>query len=229
MEKVSVLTHILFVLSTTFVVYQLYKASQRSGMLLAALVLWALITAALGAAGFYRQGDQMPPRFLFLVGPGIAVVLIALFTQRGRAFSDSLDIADLTLLHSVRLPIEIVLYQLYAAALVPQIMTFEGINFDIFTGFSAPIIYYFTFMRRTMHLRWLLVWNFDCLILLFTIMALAIMSSPTPFQQFGFEQPNTGVTYFPYVWLPSIIVPAALLSHLVSIRKLRLRFRKYDG
>lgn len=222
MEKVSLLTYLVFSLSTAFVIYQLYRAAQRSTTLLILLLLWAILTAVLGGSGFYRQGFEMPPRFLFLVGPGIVLVLVLLLTNRGRTFLDKVDIGDLTLLQTVRIPVEVTLFQLYAAGLVPEIMTFSGKNFDILTGLSAPVVYYLVWQRKTLSLQWLLAWNFICLALLFTIMAIAILSLPTPFQRFGFEQPNTGVTYFPFVWLPGIIVPAALFAHLVSIRWLLL-------
>lgn len=229
MEKVSLLTYLVFSLSTAFVIFQLYRASQRSGILLTLLLLWALLTAALGWSGFYRQGYQMPPRFLFLVGPGIVLILVLLLTPRGRALLDKSDIGELTLLQTVRLPVEVTLFQLFAAGLVPEIMTFAGKNFDIFTGLSAPVVYYLVWQRKTLSPRWLLAWNFLCLAFLFTIMAIAILSLPTPFQRFGFEQPNTGVTYFPFVWLPGIIVPAALFAHLVSLRKLLLTRKPASG
>jgi len=66
----------------------------------------------------------------------------------------------------------------------------------------------------------ILVWNFVCLaILLFTV-SNAILSAPTPFQKFAFDQPNVAVLYFPFVWLPGIVVPLVILSHLISIRLL---------
>jgi len=48
----------------------------------------------------------------------------------------------------------------------------------------------------------------------------AILSVPTPIQQFAFDQPNIAILYFPFTWLPCFIVPAVLLSHIVSIKKL---------
>ncbi|MGV3503245.1 MAG: hypothetical protein ACO1O1_06020 [Adhaeribacter sp.] len=222
MEKVSLFTYALFTLSTAFVGYQLYQASQRSGLVLILLLAWAAVTGLLGWSGFYRQGFDMPPRFLLLVGPGIALTLLLLLTARGRVFLDKMDIPDLTLLQAVRIPVEITLWQLYGASLVPQIMTFEGRNFDILTGLSALLMYYLVLRRKTLGPTWLLAWNFLGLLLLFNIMAIAILSLETPFQRFGLEQPNVGVTYFPFVWLPGIIVPAALFSHLVSIRALLL-------
>ena len=66
----------------------------------------------------------------------------------------------------------------------------------------------------------LLVWNVCCLLILGVTVSVAIMSMPTPFQQFGFDQPTVAVFYFPFVWLPGIVVPVVYFSHLVAIRKL---------
>jgi hypothetical protein len=39
-------------------------------------------------------------------------------------------------------------------------------------------------------------------------------------QQFGFDQPTVAVLYFPFIWLPGIVVPLVYFSHLVAIRRL---------
>ena len=109
---------------------------------------------------------------------------------------------------------------LFKEALVPELMSFEGINFDIFSGLSAPLIVYFGYRKKQWGKAVLLTWNFICLALLFNIAYHGILSVPTPFQRFGFEQPNTGLTYFPFVFLPGFIVPTVLFAHLVSIRQL---------
>jgi len=55
------------------------------------------------------------------------------------------------------------------------------------------------------------------------VLTIAAFSATTPFQQFGFDQPNIGVGYFPFVLLPAIIVPIVLISHLAAIRQLLKR------
>ena len=99
-------------------------------------------------------------------------------------------------------------------------MTFEGRNFDILSGISAPFIYYIAFRKETYNKWVLLVWNIICLILLINIVSIAILSAPFAFQRFGLDQPNIAVLYFPYIWLPACMVPVVLLSHLASIRLL---------
>jgi hypothetical protein len=55
------------------------------------------------------------------------------------------------------------------------------------------------------------------------IVIIAILSAPTPMQKFGFEQPNVGVVYFPFIWLPTIIVPIVLFAHLASLLQVSRR------
>ena len=84
-------------------------------------------------------------------------------------------------------------------------------------------MYYAVFVKRWIGKKGLLIWNFICLGLLINILIIAVLSAQTPIQQLAFDQPNIGVTYFPFVWLPAVIVPIVLYAHLVSIRIL-LRF-----
>jgi hypothetical protein len=151
-----------------------------------------------------------------------AVLLIAglFMTVKGRVYIDSLDTKALTFLHIIRIPVELCLYWLFIHKSIPQLMTFEGRNFDIIAGFTAPLVLYFGYIKNKLSKAVLLLWNFVCLGLLLNIVINAILSAPSAFQQFAFEQPNTAIFYFPFVWLPCCVVPLVLLAHLVCIRKL---------
>src|SRR4029078_4529517 len=104
--------------------------------------------------------------------------------------------------------------------LVPSLMTFEGRNLDILSGITAPLVYYFGFVRKQMGRSLILIWNFICLALLLNIVITAILSAPFRFQKLAFDQPNIAILYFPFIWLASFIVPVVLLAHLTAIRKL---------
>lgn len=99
-------------------------------------------------------------------------------------------------------------------------MTFEGRNFDILAGLSAPVVAWFGYHKQKLSKAALLGWNIICLGLLLNIVINAILSAPFPFQQFAFDQPDVAILHFPYTWLPGFIVPAVLLAHLVNIRLL---------
>ncbi|MFI5134841.1 MAG: hypothetical protein ACHQD9_03205, partial [Chitinophagales bacterium] len=133
---------------------------------------------------------------------------------------DGLDGKILTYLHTIRIPVEIVLYLLFLHKQIPQLMTFEGRNFDILSGISAPFVAYFGYNKQKLSTTFLLTWNFICLALLINIVINAVLSAPFPFQKFGFDQPDVAVLYFPFTWLPCCVVPVVLLSHLAVIRQL---------
>jgi hypothetical protein len=123
----------------------------------------------------------------------------------------------------VRVPVELVLLWLYQHGEVPQLMTFEGRNLDILSGLTAPLAAWLAFRGGKVNRPLLIVWNLVAFGLLLNIMTIAILSLDTPIQQFAFDQPNRGVLYFPFIWLPAIIVPAVFVSHVVSLWQLRKR------
>jgi hypothetical protein len=104
-------------------------------------------------------------------------------------------------------------------------MTFEGKNLDILSGLSAPVIYYYGFVKGRMNKSMIMIWNLVCLGLLINIVVRAVLSTPYPFQQWGFSQPNVAILYFPFTWLPCCVVPLVLLAHLITIRQLWISIR----
>jgi hypothetical protein len=220
MENIPTYISIVFGLTTILTVGLFYKATNNSKVTLIIILSWLLLQTFIGLSGFYKVTDTIPPRFLLLVLPPLLLITGLFATSKGRQFVDALDAKTLTLLHTVRIPVEIVLFWLFVNKTVPELMTFEGRNFDILSGLTAPIIFYFGFIKKKLDRKIILIWNFICLGLLINIVINAILAAPFPFQKFAFDQPNIAVLYFPFNWLPSCVVPIVLLSHLATIRQL---------
>lgn len=197
-----------------------YKAARNSKTTLVALVAWLLVQSIIGLSGFYQVTDSIPPRFSLTIVPPILFIIALFIAPKGRQYIDSLDMKSLTILHAVRIPVELIIFSLFVYKALPELMTFEGKNLDILSGITAPIVFYFVYVKKNLGKTALLVWNFVCLGLLINIVGTAILSAPFPFQQFAFEQPAIAILYFPFVWLPCCIVPLVLLSHLASIRQI---------
>lgn len=213
---------LLFGLTTLLSLFLFLRSIPKAKPLVLPVLFWLLVTGVAALFGF-TQVTTLPPRLLLLVLIAITGIVLLFTTKSGRTFIDGLDPAKLTLVHTVRIPVEFVLFLLYSYGAVPEIMTFEGRNLDILSGLSAPLIYYFGYKRKIIGPKLLIAWNFLCLALLFNIVIHAILAAPFPFQQLAFDQPNRAVLYFPFVWLPVFIVPLVLFSHLVCLRNL---FRK---
>ncbi len=220
MENLPFYIPLIFVLTTALTILLFYSATPRSIPAIVLILILLGVQAAIARTGFFTNTNTIPPRFILLAGPPLLIIITLFFTERGRKFLDSLDLGALTILHTIRIPVELVLFWLFLNEAVPELMTFEGRNFDILSGLTAPLIYYFGFVKKKLSPQIILIWNLICLGLLFNIVINAVLSAPTPFQQFAFDQPNIAILYFPFVWLPGIIVPLVLLSHLAAIRQL---------
>lgn len=208
-----------FGLTTALAIGLFYYAAHRSGRTLLVLLAWLALQGALSLSGFYTVTTGWPPRLALLLLPPLIVLLVLLGTASGRRYLAGLRLETLTLLHVVRLPVELVLLGLFLHRAVPQSMTFEGRNWDIVMGLSAPLVYYFLRSQRLSD-KMLIAWNILGLALLLNIVVMAVLSAPSPLQRFAFEQPNVAILYFPYAWLPSVAVPIVLLAHVAALRQL---------
>jgi hypothetical protein len=220
MDNLPVYIYIFFWLIVLLALFLFYKATNYSKPFIGAFVVWAILQIAISITGFYKMTSTIPPRFALLIIPPLILTIVRFNTRKGKQFIDGLSIKSLTLFHIIRIPVELLLFWLFTYKAVPQLMTFEGRNLDLFSGLSAPFVYYYGFVKMKLSKTVLLLWNFVCLALLFNVMFNAILSLPGVFQQFAFEQPNIAILYFPFVLLPSVLVPLVLFSHLATIRQL---------
>ncbi len=122
------------------------------------------------------------------------------------------------MIHVLRVPVEIILFQLYKDGQVPQIMTFQGWNLDIITGITAVPFLLILLLKRSLPEKAFRLWNIFGIILLGIIVTTAILSAPSPLQILAYEHPNLAILNFPYTLLPATVVPIALLSHLLLLR-----------
>ncbi|OUJ68407.1 hypothetical protein [Hymenobacter crusticola] len=221
MEPVPATLSIAFALTTALAIWLFYQPARPARRTRYVLGTWLLLQSALSLNGFYAAAPwALPPRLSLALAPPLVLLITACVTVSGRRYLDRLRLDQLTLLHSVRLPVELVLLGLFRHGLAPELLTFEGRNWDIVAGVSAPLLYYGVFRRHWLGTTGLRGWNVVCLGLLLNVVGNAILSVPSPFQQLAFEQPLVAVLYFPFLWLPACVVPLVLLAHVAAIRQL---------
>ncbi|MEJ2005148.1 MAG: hypothetical protein P8X57_09335 [Cyclobacteriaceae bacterium] len=109
---------------------------------------------------------------------------------------------------------------LYYNGAVSVYMTFEGTNFDLISGITAPIIAGLAFHAGRPNTILLLWWNIICLLLLLNVVITAAFALPSPMQQLAFDQPNRAILYFPFNLLPTVVVPLVLFGHIAAIKRL---------
>lgn len=223
MGIVPVYLYVVFGIAVIAALVLFYASSRYSLKVLLLFLGWIILQSCIAFTGFYTNTAVLPPRFLLLVLPPLLLTVLLFVTARGRRMLDQPDVRLLVLLHVIRVPVEIVLFGLYVEKYVPELMTFGGRNIDIVAGLTAPLVYYFGYVKNRLPRQVLIAWNIAGLALLLNIVIHAVLSVPTPFQQLAFDQPNIAILYFPFVLLPGLLVPLVLLSHLVTLRSLLKR------
>ncbi|MDE2811326.1 MAG: hypothetical protein OXN90_23150 [Gemmatimonadota bacterium] len=223
LDKVPVLVDVLFFATVLGVlalsVLAVRAAAQRAGqaddlwMMRAAIgaVLWLIATGLAALSGVLR-GFSLPlfTALMILTG-GVA------FSRVGAALMVAVGPVGLIGFQFFRVPVAMFLRGMFQAGQAPMQMTYEGINLDIFAGLTAPAMAWLVWRGKVgSYAIW--AWNALGLVLLAEAIVIAVLSMPTEFRVFTNEPPSTFATYAPYIWLPTVLAPAALLGHLLVLR-----------
>ncbi len=183
------------------------------------LGVWMLLTAVGASLGIFRFEPIPTALMLFVVG--FALTTVWVLSSQGKAVALRTPLWALVGFQAFRIPVELLIHRAYLEGLAPIQMTYEGLNFDILSGLSALFLAAALSVTSVPH--WLVIaWNCVGLGLLATILTIAILSSPIPIQVFHAPPQNLWVTRFPWVWLPTVLVSAALMGHLLVFQALAL-------
>jgi hypothetical protein len=185
-----------------------------------AVGVWMATVAMLAEHGTFARFELRPPPFLLLIVACVGAGLLLGLTGVGRRLSQGLPLAVLVGVQSFRLLVELLMHEAAREGVMPAQMSFAGRNFDILTGLSALAVASLVH-RGLAGQRVVLVWNVAGAGLLVNAVTTALLSSPMV-HWFGTapEQVNTFVAYFPFVWLPSVLVVSAIVWHIVVFRAL---------
>jgi hypothetical protein len=165
----------------------------------------------------YRAFEPAPLTFVVL--PAVLVCLLAWGTAVAWRRSGASEIAARRAsVQGFRLPLELAMHGMYRRGIMPVQMSYSGLNFDIVTGATAIAIGVLAFRGRAGR-GIVTAWNILGLVLLINVVTVAILGTPR-FRYFGEQYLNVWVTYPPFVWLPAVMVLAALAGHLLIFRAL---------
>ena len=196
-------------------------AARMARITAALAVAWMTLTWTAAQSGILRRWDRDPPPFLGLVLAILALAGGIAFSGIGRRLAAFTPLWALVAVHAFRFPLEPAMHTMYERGIMPGEMTYTGRNFDIVTGVTAVVVAALVATGRAGRTL-VLLWNVVGLVLLVNVVTVAILATPR-FRYFGDERLNTFVTYPPFVWLPAVMVLAALAGHLVIFRALHLQ------
>ena len=132
----------------------------------------------------------------------------------GGCIAASTSFAAIIGVQAFRFPLELVMHQAAISGLMPVQMSYSGRNFDILTGILAiPVA--LVALRSRPSRRIIIAWNVVGTLLLVNILTIAVASTPV-FAAFGPDHLNTWVADAPYIFLPTVLVPAAVFGHALT-------------
>ena len=199
------------------------SARRRTALAACLTALWLAVTgfaAARGALHFEPPPTMLPVFVLtFLLAIGLA------FSPVGKRIAVGIPVAALVGYQGFRVFVELLLHRAYREGLMPVQMSYAGRNFDIVSGITALLLAAWLVMRPDLSRGLIFAWNTLGLALLINIIGVALLSAPTPIRIFMNEPANVWITRAPWVWLPTVMVLAALCGHLVVYRRLSIDAR----
>lgn len=182
--------------------------------------VWIVSTGMLASQGFFNHWEGFPPRIGIILLFNIAIVVFAAQSESIRTVLRHTPGAFLIGFQAFRVPVELLLHALYTDGQLPVHLTYSGYNFDILTGLTALPAAWWTYRGGKVRRTFGLLWNIGGITLLLIIVGMALLTFPTPLQQFDTYPDNTIIATFPVIWLPAVLVMFAALFHVFSIRKL---------
>jgi len=187
--------------------------------IIVALLLWATFVAAWSISGKMSDFSMFPFNMMPVILIPVVIALLFITSKKVTEILRHIPPENLIRLQSFRFFVEVLLWTLFLSDLLPVQMTFEGKNFDILAGISAPVIAVLTSKGR-LSKAGIIIWNVVCLALLINIVAIAILSTPSPWRVFMNEPANYIVTWFPISLLPGFLVPLAYYLHFMSLKQI---------
>lgn len=180
-------------------------------------IIGLTVAAALALTGVTARFDTTPPLALPIFGVFLIGTVVTGLSPLGRRLS-SLPLRLLIGFQAFRVLVELLLHQGAVEGVIPPQLSWSGRNLDIIAGLVAvPTGLWADRLPKAA------LWLFNLLGvgLLLNVIGVAILSMPTPFQQF--EPANTFVAALPFIWLPTGLVTVALLGHVLLTRRLLRR------
>lgn len=220
MENVPSYAALVFGVAVVATLFLVWLSHPKDKLL---FIFWFLMGAAssyLVLTDVTLNAELLSPKLLLIILPSTLIPLLYLLTKRGKALIHAADDDYLHYIHTVRIAVEFVLLWLHKAQVLPVELTFEGWNYDIIIGMTAPFIAQMGFQKKFLTRKILLGWNVLGILFLTNIVINAALSVPGPLHLLSLDMPNLAVLKFPYQLLPTLIVPALFFSHVVAIIRL---------
>lgn len=185
------------------------------------LVLWITYVSGMSINNVFLD-PSLPPRIpLLLVLPFFIFIAYFFLSGRYKHIIAAIPLSWLMYFQTFRIMVELLLFGLFMEHMLPWAATFEGYNFDVGIGITAPIFGFLASKKRinTLGIR---AWN---IIGLLTLLAVVVIINTYAYRPWLFNETSTilgkGFGTFPFIFFAGFFMPLAVFMHIFSLVKTR--------
>jgi len=188
------------------------------------LLIWLLLTAILSAGGYFSNYRYLLPRLLlFGLFPFLVITVFLLSSKRFTRILSRIPPSWLVRVQCFRLGTELALLLAFLGDFIPFQMTFLGFNMDVIVGITALFAGRVFFRKSRFFKPETVIWNIFGILLILNQFFIILVSAPTNFRIFFNEPGSEFITGIPFIWIPTFILPFALVIHIFSIKQVFIK------
>ena len=185
------------------------------------LVLWLTYVSIMSINKVFLD-PSLPPRIpLLLVLPFFIFIGYFFLSGRYKNIIAAIPLHWLIYFQTFRIMVELLLFGLFMEHMLPWAATFEGYNFDIGIGISAPL-FGFLISKGKLKTLGIRAWN---IIGLLTLLTVVVIINTYAYRPWLFNETSTilgkGFGTFPFTFLAGFFMPLAIFMHIFSLVKTR--------
>lgn len=181
--------------------------------------VWLVYTGWLGISGVVTNPNLRPPGIMALGLPLVSLIAFFFFSGQSKKFQLAVPVEFQMGVQGYRVAVELLLHQLWIEGMIPRMLTFEGANFDILIGISAPAAAWIA-TRPDWGRKAALAWNAFGLCMLGNVVVRSVLTAQGGPGLLLTEVPNRLPGTFPFVYLAAFLAPLAFCLHVTSIQTL---------
>ncbi|MEI7577426.1 MAG: hypothetical protein WCK51_11070 [Armatimonadota bacterium] len=195
---------------------------RSKGVAVTAFMGWVFFAGMLGYTGILAC--KTPPGPVFVGVPALLIVFFGIVRNpNSAAFAARVALPVLTGFQAYRVFVELGFHELANRKMVPQLMTFRGLNFDILIGVSAPVVALVAWKKPNLKPLYR-GWNIIGLLSVINAIMIGVLSflgrtHGVP----GGDVPNTAIGIFPFSFVPGLLAPLAIVLHVLSLKALSVK------
>lgn len=190
----------------------------------AVVLAWLAMVFVLSATGAYATNPDTRMPWLAL---GIAIpILLGSWLLAFAPFRALLERIPLPWLVGVQLYRAggVVVLVAYSQRLMPAEFAIPAGLGDMLVGLTAPIAAYSLWKEANRSRALAVMWNVLGIADYVLAVTLGFLTSPSVYQQLALDAPNTVISRYPFVLVPTFAIPVSILLHIYTLWRLRRKF-----